>query len=104
MRVLNLIIAFLYLSLLVTTDLGTSHDQRLSPLADSQFQAVQSQATGSSHGTSTAADHEPDEPDATLSFHPKTKINLNDLIIPIYSSPWLSFSSSPNSARAPPAI
>lgn len=103
MRILNLVIAFLYLSLLVTTDLGISHDQRLSPLADSQFQAVQSQATASSHGVSAAADQEPDEPDAALSFYPKTKIDFSDLIVPIYHSPWLSFSSSPNSARAPPA-
>lgn len=100
MRIFNLLIAVLYLSLLVTTDSGITHDQRLSPLADTQFQAVNLQQS-STHSTVTA-DHEPDEPDSlppsehVLSFVKAQQATLS------YYAPWLSFTSSPDSARAPP--
>lgn len=100
MRIFNLLIAVLYLSLLVTTETGSTHDQRLSPLADTQFQAVNLQQN-STHSTATA-DHEPDEPDSLppsehlLSFVKAQQATLS------YYAPWLSFTSSPDSARAPP--
>ncbi|CAM5188859.1 hypothetical protein [Alishewanella longhuensis] len=103
MRLFNLFIALLYLSLLVTTDTGNAHDQRLSPLADNQFQAVHYQQNSGNHSVS-AADQEPDEPDSTspvillLSFV-KAETSINT-----YTSPWLAFSSSPDTARAPPIV
>lgn len=103
MRLFNLFIALLYLSLLVTTETGNAHDQRLSPLADSQFQAVHYEQTSGNHSGSVT-DQEPDEPDNTstavlfLSFI-KAETNLA-----AYTSPWLSFSSSPDTARAPPVV
>lgn len=103
MRVFNLFIALLYLSLLVTTETGSTHDQRLSPLADSQFQALHYQQNSGNHSVSVA-DQEPDEPDSArpaehlLSF---VKAQSNTAA---YTSPWLSFSSSPDTARAPPLV
>lgn len=101
MRVFNLFIALLYLSLLVTTETGSTHDQRLSPLADSQFQALHYQQNSGNHSVS-AADQEPDEPDSTLpTEYLLSFVKAQNNTVP-YTAPWLCFSSSPDTARAPP--
>lgn len=102
MRLFNLFIALLYLSLLITTETGNAHDQRLSPLADSQFHALHHEHH-SNHSVS-AADQEPDEPDnasATVVLLSFIKAETKPVT---YTAPWLSFSSSPDTARAPPVV
>lgn len=103
MRLFNLLIALLYLVLLLTTETANAHDQRLSPLADSQFQALSSQQNSGNHSVSTA-DQEPDEPDSILTTADLQRFVKTDSTIASYTSPWLSFSSSPDTARAPPAF
>lgn len=101
MRFLNLLFAFLYLSLLATTETANAHDQRLSPLADSQFKALNVQHNAPNHATNLA-DHEPDEPDSLLVLVSQPCFVIFGAITTHYIAPWLSFSSSPDSARAPP--
>ncbi|MDP5133114.1 MAG: hypothetical protein NWQ54_19710 [Paraglaciecola sp.] len=103
MPLLNAFIALLYLSLLLTTETSHAHDQRLSPLADSQFQAVSPQLFNHQQALNNA-EPEPDEVDINcvdLQFlspiNPSTP-NLS------YSAPWIAFTSSPDTARAPPAL
>lgn len=103
MRFFNLLIVLLYLSLLVTTETGSTHDQRLSPLADGQLQALHYQQHSGNHSGS-AADQEPDEPDSLLSATPLLSFVKAESNIADYTSPWLSFSSSPDTARAPPLV
>ena len=101
MRLLNLLLAFLYLSLLVTTETANAHDQRLSSLADSQFKALNVQSNAPNHATNLA-DHEPDEPDTLHALVSQPYFAIFGTITTHYTAPWLSFSSSPDSARAPP--
>lgn len=103
MRLFNLFLALLYLSLLITTETGNAHDQRLSPLADSQFQAVHYEQNSGNYSV-TVSEQEQDEPDNAapalqLSNFIKARINLT-----AYTSPWLAFSCSPDTARAPPIV
>ena len=103
MPLLNLFIALFYLSLLLTTEAGHAHDQRLSPLADSQFQALTQQAPNYNYGV-TNAEPEPDEAEVSSNIPQLLSIiNLPD-IVSDYAAPWLAFSSSPDTARAPPAL
>lgn len=103
MRVFNLLLVLLYLSLLATTEIANAHDQRLSPLADSQFQALHAEHYSASHQASSA-EQEPDESDGLAIAEQFTDFLNAQPLTNIYTSPWLSFSSSPDTARAPPAI
>ncbi len=101
MALLNTLITLLYLSLLLTTDASHAHDQRLSPLADSQYQAI------NAHSSAQVQQHaqtesEQDEPSADIN----SKLQLNTptswLVLTPYATPWLRLVSRPNLARAPP--
>ena len=103
MRVFNILLVLFYLSLLVTTETANAHDQRLSPLADSQFQALHAEHYSANHQLSSA-DQEPDEPDSLGVTTAISNVVPALTSVATYQSPWLSFSCSPDTARAPPIV
>lgn len=103
MRWFNLFIAMFYLSLLVTTDAGITHDSRLSPLADSPYQALHAESSQLGQSKSSN-EQEPDEPDSLLASAKVLSHSLPAAINAFYQTPWLSHRSSPDSARAPPVV
>lgn len=103
MPLLNLFIALFYLSLLLTTEAGHAHDQRLSPLADSQFQAL-TQQTPTYNYAVTNAEPEPDEAEVASTIAQVLSIINLPVVVSGYAAPWLAFTSSPDTARAPPAL
>lgn len=100
MRWMNLVIVMLYLSLLSSAELGSAHDQRLSPLADSQFQALIQQHSNTHSGST--CEQEPDEPEALVMIDAVLSSARSDVDIAFYNIPWLAHRSSPDAARAPP--
>jgi hypothetical protein len=103
MRWFNLLMAVFYLSLLVTTDAGITHDSRLSPLADSPYQALHAENSSQSQ-TKGHNEQDPDEPDSLVSVATAQTSNLPTLVNSLYQAPWLSHRSNPDSIRAPPVV
>jgi len=103
MRWFNLFIAVFYLSLLVTTDAGITHDSRLSPLADSPYQALHAESSHLGQSKSSN-EQEPDEPDSLNTTVKVPGQSLLPTLNSLYQTPWLSHRSSPDSARAPPVV
>lgn len=100
MRWLSCFALIMYLSLLVTPQLATAHDSRLSPLASNQFQAV-SPLIGQTTVV-TEQDFGDDNDSSFAIFTCKTDILLSGIIALMPTALPLKSINTAHPVRAPP--
>lgn len=90
----------LYLSLLVTPQFAAAHAPHLTPLADSQFEAI-SPLTGQASLTSEQDSSDDNDNSLQVGTNP-TALNLNPLVSTLPASIALAQAKAAHPVRAPP--